>query len=100
MVGAVRVRPLLAVASLFLVDSVCRHPVPCCGVAACGSGIRGPGRSGHPRVQSGQKFLPRLDPLADALTLTIRGDNEEVLADLGLELAAMSQREQPLASHA
>jgi hypothetical protein len=38
------------------------------------------------------RFLPRLDPLAHALTLTFRGTNEEVLVDLRLEPADMSQR--------
>lgn len=38
------------------------------------------------------RFLPRLDPLAHALTLTFRGANEEVLVDLRLEPAGMSQR--------
>jgi hypothetical protein len=38
------------------------------------------------------RFLPRLDPLAHALTLTFRGTKEEVLVDLRLEPADMSQR--------
>jgi hypothetical protein len=38
------------------------------------------------------RFLPRLDPLARALTLTFRGTNQEVLVDLCLESAAVSQR--------
>jgi hypothetical protein len=36
------------------------------------------------------RFLPRLDPLARALTLTFRGASEEVLVDLGLVLAVDS----------
>ena len=39
------------------------------------------------------RFLPRLDPLAHALTLTFRGANEEILVDLGLASAGMSQPE-------
>jgi hypothetical protein len=38
-------------------------------------------------------FRPRLDPLAQALTLTFRGATEEVLVDLRLESAAVSQQE-------
>jgi hypothetical protein len=38
------------------------------------------------------RFLPRLDPLARALTLAFRGADEEVLVDLRLESAAISQR--------
>jgi hypothetical protein len=38
------------------------------------------------------RFLPRLDPLAHSLTLTFRGTNQEVLVDLRLESAAVSQR--------
>lgn len=39
------------------------------------------------------QFLPRLDPLAHALTLTFRGTGEEIPVDLLLEPAASSQRE-------
>jgi len=39
------------------------------------------------------RLLPRLDPLAQALTLTFRGANEQILVNLRLEPAAMSQRE-------
>ena len=39
------------------------------------------------------RFLPRLDPLARALTLTFQGASEEVLVDLRLEPAATSLSE-------
>jgi hypothetical protein len=58
------------------------------------------GSTGHPG-QDGKvsheelalRFRPRLDPLARAVRLTFRGANEEVLVDLRLEPAAMSQRQ-------
>jgi len=39
------------------------------------------------------RLLPRLDPRAHALTLTFLGANEQILVNLRLEPAAMSQRE-------
>jgi hypothetical protein len=63
-----------------------------------GGGARYPGRDklGHEEEVSHEelalRFLPRLDPLAHSLTLTFRGTNQEVLVDLRLESAAVSQR--------
>jgi len=49
------------------------------------------GHRGHEELTL--QFLPRLDPLAHALTLTFRGTGEEIPLDLLLEPAASSQRE-------
>jgi hypothetical protein len=68
-------------------------------LSAFGGGTMDPGREepGHEEKvrheELALRFLPRLDPLAHALTLTFRGANEEILVDLGLESAGMSQRE-------
>jgi hypothetical protein len=49
------------------------------------------GSTGHrDHEELALRFLPRLDPLAHALTLTLRGASEQVVVDLGLGSAAES----------